>query len=351
MADRLAVSLHQVELRLAAGRDDFLAFARAYLDPLIVTGVGKADFSIDVTLTWNDPLSTDGQLGWEQLGRRLQAAGHRLRWTEIWQVPGLQMDVLWEDERLTIRGAYTWPTRRARWEARWMPLARERLFVPLIYYLVYFPCAWWLERDRGWTLLHAAAVATPAGGLVLSGLPGCGKSTTALAALGQSSWRVVSDNLLFTDGRRVFACPEPIHVDEKARELVGGLDGRVRPTGRMFSHRRRDYELAPQARGQSTTPRALGFLHLGRETYVRPIDPDIAARRLMANDYLAKEWMAYQESAAAMHQVWLQVGDQEQRRENLASLVRSIPCYAVTIARGGDVRRAMETITGKMLHV
>lgn len=350
MADWLTVSLHQVRLRLTAGRDDFLTFARAYLDPLVVErGEGR---SIDVTLAWDATLSIDGdRSGWEQLGRRLWANAHQVRWAEIWQVPGLQMDARWESDRLIIQGTYTWPTRRAKWWARWRASVRERLFVSLIYYLVYFPCAWWLERERGWTLLHASAIATPEGGLIFSGLPGCGKSTTALASLGQSGWKIVSDNLLFTDGRQVFACPEPMHISKETRDLIGDLDDRVCSTGRMFSHQRRDYALTPQAREQSATPRALGFLHLGRETRVRPVESTAAARRLMANDYLAKEWMAYQESAAAVQQVWPQIGDQEQRRENLIALARSLPCYEVTVARGGDVRRAMETITEGMSRV
>jgi hypothetical protein len=75
-----------------------------------------------------------------------------------------------------------------------------RLFLGLIYYLIYFPWAWWLERERGWTLLHAAAVTAPAGsgswgpqnGVLFSGLPGCGKSTTTLAFLNQPEWQIVS---------------------------------------------------------------------------------------------------------------------------------------------------------------
>lgn len=348
MSDRLAVSLHQVGLGLATERDDFLAFARAYLDPLTV--VEEADFSIDVTVTWDGSFSTDSQVGLEQLGRRLWTGTDRLRWTEIWQVPGLQMHVCWNDEGMTVQAVYSWPTRRAKWWARWSAPARERLFAALVYYLVYFPYAWWLERGGGWTLLHASAIATPDGGLVLSGLPGCGKSTTALASLGQSTWRVVSDNLLFTDGSQVFACPEPIHVDGRTRDMVGDLNARMRPTGREFSHRRQDYEIAPQARQRSTTPHALGFLRLGGETNVRPVDQTMATRRLMANDYLAKEWMAYQESAAAMHQVWSHIGDQERRQRNLTSLASSIPCYEVTVARGGDIRQAMGAVAEAMLH-
>ena len=369
MAGRVVVSLHQARLGLTDARDDFStggfsAFARSYLEQLLVPA--DAEANIEVALEWGAVLPAESRSGLEQLGRRIWAGPHRLQHAEILRVPGLQMDIGWRDGALTVHAAYTWPTRRARWFAAVRASARERLFVSLIYYLVYFPCAWWLERERGWTLLHASAIATPEGGLVLSGLPGCGKSTAALAALNVPEWQIVSDNLLFTDGSQVFACPEPIHVDARTRALVGDgsteasmvssaeplaevLAGRVRSTGRRFSHQRQDYEIAPQARRSSTTPLALGFLHVGRETAVRHVDQAVAVRRLMANDCLAKEWMAYQESAAAMHAVWPGIGDQERRWGNLAALVRSIPCYDVTIARNGPVPQAVRTVTQVML--
>lgn len=347
MADRVVISLHGVRLELTTDRDDFLAFARAYLDPLLDRTDAKPD--VTVALEWGRALP-GSQSNLEQLGRRVWAGPQHLRYSEIWQVPGLQVDVRWQDASLAVRAAYVWPTHRAKWFARVMPWARERLFVALIYYLVYFPCVWWLERQRGWTLLHASAVAAPEGGLIFSGMPGCGKSTTALAALNAPEWQIVSDNLLFTDGRQVFACPEPIHVDAKTRALVGDLAGRARPTGRQFSHHRQDYEIAPEARQSSTMPRALGFLRVGQETAVRPVDHLSATRRLMANDCLAKEWMAYQESAAAMHQIWPSVGDYERRLKNLSALAQSVPCYDVTVARDGQVQQEMKHITQAMLN-
>jgi hypothetical protein len=364
---QLTAVLHGVRLTLCSERDDFLAFARAYLAPLMDNVVELEDEStsphIHVQMTWaaHPPMKTisESHDGMEQLGRRLWAGSERLRFTEIWQLPGLALDVTWHDEMLTVQAAYTWPSRRARWLASLLPAARERLFVGLIYYLVYFPWAWWLERERGWTLLHAAAVAAPAGagifgpqdGVIFSGLPGCGKSTTALAFLNQPEWQIVSDNLVFTDGQQVFACVEPIHVDERTRVLVGDGDNmseRVCSTGRRFSHGRQDYEVSAAARSPSATPRALGFLHVGRETVVRRLDSGDSARRLLANDLLAKEWLAYQESAAAMHLVWPNVGDQERRRANLLALAQSMPCYDVTTARGGNVSRAVSTILRAM---
>lgn len=370
----LTATLHGVRLALRSGRDDFHTFTRAYLAPLVDDAVAPEevdDSPIQVQVAWPTRPPQNVLNGaadrMEQLGRRLWAGPGRLRFTEIWQFPGLALDVVWQDAspdsatgaKLTICAAYMWPSRRMRWLASLLPAARERLFVGLIYYLVYFPWMWWLERERGWTLLHAGAVNTSSGsgtfgpwdGVVFSGLPGCGKSTTTLAFLNWPEWQIVSDNLLFTDGRQAFACVEPIHVDERTRALVGNgddLHARIHATGRRFSHGRQDYEVTAAARSLSTNPRALGFLHVGHEMAVRRLDADAGARRLLANDHLAKEWAAYQESAAAIHQLWPAVGDLERRRANLWTLAHAVPCYDVTVTRGEMVRHAVSTILLKI---
>jgi hypothetical protein len=69
----------------------------------------------------------------------------------------------------------------------------------------------------------------------------------------------------------------------------------------------------------------------------------------MANDCLAKEWTAYQESASAVHQVWPAVGNYERRWNNLTRLVDSVPCYDVTIAKGGALQHDIEHVIEAML--
>ena len=355
MPDRVEISFQSVRSRLTLKRDRFSTFARSYLTPLLADE--NAELDIEVMLEWDTELPLEDQSDLEQLGRRIWVGEDRLRFSQVWQVPGLQVDVNWQEPTLGVRATYSWPTRRAKWWSRTLASLRERLFVSLLYYLIYFPSAWWLERERGWTLHHAAAISTPEGGLVFSGLPGSGKSTATLAALCAMDWQIVSDNLLFTDGSQVYACPEPIHVDGRTLALLSDmpagpdetLAGRVRPTGRRFSHQRQDYEITSAGRRASTTPLALGFLNVGRQTAVQPIDRTTAARRLMANDCLAKEWTAYQESAAAMHQVWPTVGNYERRWGNLTTLVDSVPCYDVTITQDGALQQDMEHIIEAML--
>jgi hypothetical protein len=76
------------------------------------------------------------------------------------------------------------------------------------------------------------------------------------------------------------------------------------------------------ARALSTIPRAVGFLHVGRALAIRRLDPGDSARRLLANDPLAKS-VGLSGERAAMHQVWPAVGDYERRRANLWALAQS----------------------------
>lgn len=377
--------MHGVLLALSSTRRDFLDFAADYLSPLrvyektsLATGAVDAietvcgrspvtspsSFRIDahdavstpdirVTLAWKSGRghgSTFSVAGEErqQLGRRLWISDHRLGITAIWQLPGLAMEVSWEHDHLSVRATYTWPSRRARWASHWLPAVRERLFVGLIYYLVYFPWGWWLERERGWTMMHAAAVTEGGRGIILAGLPGSGKSSTTLAFLNRSGWRILSDNLLFTDGRRVFACLEPIHVDQRTAQLVGGMSGWAHSTGRQFSHHRWDYEIPPEARGSAAMSRVLGFLRIGERTEVRRLPLADSLRRLMANDYLAKEWLAYQETAAMLHQLFPRIGDQTRRRENLLFLVGSSSCYQIALARDTSLQSELDYVLAKV---
>ena len=67
---------------------------KSLLDPLLDQADAQSD--IAVTLEWDGELSDGSQSDLEQLGRRVWVAPQHLRFTEIWQVPGLQVDVRWQ---------------------------------------------------------------------------------------------------------------------------------------------------------------------------------------------------------------------------------------------------------------
>lgn len=337
MTTGLRCELHGVGLAVETDREDWLACARTYLSPLAAPPLLAPPLlapsrapSIHVTLEWGKSLPAADL---EPLGRRVWIGQNCLRLSEIRLVPGLQIQLGWEGDTLRVHAAFRWPGRGARWLAALVPAARTRLYISLVYYLVYFPWGWWLERERGWSLLHAAGLRREDGGVILSGLPGCGKSTLVWAALSLPGWQLLSDNLLFADGRQIYACPEPLHVDARARALIESTPGGVQDTGRAFSHQREDFELLPERRATQAQVDRVIFLRRGRTGGIQPLDHEAAFRRLWVGDMLAQEWAAYEECAAAICHLVPQVGDPARRWANLERLA-ALPCCQVVVPDG-----------------
>jgi hypothetical protein len=99
----------------------------------------------------------------------------------------------------------------------------EQTWEQLSFYGLLFPALLGAER-RGRFPLHAGAVARGDRALVLSGLPGCGKSTVA-AALERRGWTLASDNLVTVSAAGVWPLPEPVRLDAGSRALAGVSEG------------------------------------------------------------------------------------------------------------------------------
>ena len=73
-----------------------------------------------------------------------------------------------------------------------------------------------LERSEGFMALHAAAMATSAGALLLPGVSGSGKSTLA-AALTAEGWDYLSDDIAILEEGRLDVIPVPLPIALKER--------------------------------------------------------------------------------------------------------------------------------------
>ncbi|HIP96354.1 MAG TPA: hypothetical protein EYH32_03965 [Anaerolineae bacterium] len=333
MNERLTVSLHGIELELRSENPRFLRYARHYLRDLVAPTAAQAH--VKVHLAWGQSIvsATDGQ--WDRLGRRLLRDEKRIVQTEVLALPGLQLCATATGDELEIEAGYRFPSRRSHLTYVLQGRAGEtRLFVSLIYFLVYFPLFWYLERERGWYLLHAAAVAHPHGGALLAGLPGVGKSTFTLALLADPAVRLLSDNLVFHDGEQVYASPEPIHLDRRSRALLPDLGERLGPAGQAFSHGRYDYQLVPAGRADATRPRLVGILRLAPQTEARPLSRGVCLERLLAYDRLAKEVDEYNKQAAIFGLLSPRAGESRRRLEALERLLAKVDCYEIALQPG-----------------
>ncbi|HET9482072.1 MAG TPA: hypothetical protein VFP98_09980 [Candidatus Polarisedimenticolia bacterium] len=280
--------------------------------------------------------------------REETASGAALRavWTRVPDFPELTMTLGLEGDdllpRLAIGATCAYEPRGLGRRLEYLrpgrvDRKRNRLFFKMMYFMVYYPVAWYFERTRGWGLLHASSVTMPSGrAVILSGLGGVGKSTLALTLLSRPGARFLSDNLLFHDEERIYACPEPVRLDASA--LAGITDAGIEPVRTKLplqAHPKPTYQVGAARRAASAAPAALYFLRFTERSSITPLDPGAAARMLEAGNDLAREIKDYRPCSALLTTLASERdGPPESPRASLARLLESVPCAVVGIGRG-----------------
>jgi hypothetical protein len=224
------------------------------------------------------------------------------------------------DLRLTWDGAVPVMTFRYRPPRRTRAaglVLRSRARLLLRAALLQFPVLWTVSM-LGRAPVHATAVdAGPAGPVLLVGASGAGK-TTMVERSAAAGGRWVSDNLAVTDGRTLWGLVEPV------RSAHG--DGRSAP------HGRRETRLA--GRVDCLRPAALVVLARGPCLQVARLDPEAAARDLVASTYAAGELRRYWPLHAALS-LGSRAGPAHPAVQEVArSLAIRMPCFAVELPPG-----------------
>jgi hypothetical protein len=182
---------------------------------------------------------------------------------------------------------------------------------------------WWLE-SRNRQLVHAGAVATTDGGILLAGRGGSGKSTTALACL-MDGFEFASDDycvLETSNPVRVHSiyCSAKLAADSRNR--LPGVAGAIHRPG--ASAEKALYLMNRPSAGRIAEsfdlraillPRVAGT----RETTVKPISPALALRALAPSTMF--------QLAGAGSRVF----------HVLASIIRRVPCFEISV--GHDLAR------------
>jgi hypothetical protein len=338
----VCVDLHGVALELHSTEPDFTDYAADALSA-IRSETERAP-KIVSRLEWVEkPPSTDPKKAfavgsWDrQPDRDLYIAGSDAYWLRIEDFTDLQMKIGWQDGRLELTGRYHFQIgRRPRWEplrrlryASRIPELRGRRFSTLVYYLVYYPLLWWLSRFDGWHVLHAGAVARDHRAYVFAGLPGCGKSTLAVASLAEPGFDMLSDNLLLTDGARVRAFPEPLLLDAGSIARIGPAAARLVHTGDRRVYERDAYR-PERFVMEPLDPVVIHLVGRAHDGAVNPLDREKAAARIEAGNVLAKE---VRRSRIMSQVVDLLAGTKTpDERAVVASLASGPPCFELWIS-------------------
>jgi hypothetical protein len=220
---------------------------------------------------------------------------------------------------------------RAFRSQRLAALRRSRMST-LTYYAIYYPVWWHLEALGRAHPLHAAGVVVDGRGLLLGGLPGCGKSTLVTSLLGTPGAELLADNIVLHDGGQIFGCFEPLLLDATTRRLLAGRVP-LEAAGRRHQYARDAFH-APHRTGGVPLGAAL-ILARGRETRVEQLAAEECGRMLLAVTEAAKEIRRYHVLAALLSLAEPPGLVQfEQRVAHLDRLLAGVPCYWVEVREG-----------------
>ena len=336
----------------------FNQFADWHLAPLRVDAVGAP--RVRALLRWHegappDRLTARAALGtMDRVDRDLYRGDGELAWFRIDDLPDLHLRFAWDGERLRVEGDYyhrlsKTPGRdqvsRLLYRRR-LPQLRRRRFTTLLYYLLYYPTFWLLER-QGWHPIHAGGVALPAGIAVLAGASGVGKSTTVTGLATTAGARLLSDTFLLHRGADVSAVPEPLLLDTRSRAWLGEEARLLQRVPHRYCLGREGYHLPSDRLCAGGRVRVLLFPHRAPAHDVRRLPVDHARGRLRAGDLIVNDLRRYWAFAAV-----LELLDPtplvSQREASLAALIEAVPTYEIGLAADLSPAQMAELVTRLM---
>jgi len=192
--------------------------------------------------------------------------------------------------------------------------------------LVHYPVLW-RAGWRGRVPLHVAVVSTSEGTALLAGPGGIGKSTVLVRLLADGAF-ATADNLCCADDERCFGLVEPLRLD---RATAGGGRGRT-------SHGRVDRPLP--ARVAELTPDRLVVLERGPQTETSVIEPEEAARTIVAGTYAAGELRRYWAFAATLALATGRGEAHPRIGETARAIAGNLPCLRVRVGDHASVSAA-----------
>ena len=302
---------------------------------------------LDVAAIWTTPATDDDAArpvfdvtGLETFGKRMHVGAEQVVWTDTHRDRHLQLRFRRQGSHAGFDVAYQYRP-SAKKLAKFSDYEHKKYF-DLLRYLVWFPIAWHLRRTRGLGMIHAAAVGTGIGAVLIAGPGGAGKSTTGLA-LAAAGMPLLTENLALTDGERVYAVAEPIRLTDDSQRLLGESAGTLEPLAAAGCLEKKTMFAAPGA-GDAAPLRAaaLFLLRFAPRGFVRPLDPPAAHDLIRATNTLTLELNDFEWYAAGLDLLW--PGEQHAGEDPLRRLCRNTPCFVLGIDRAAGVRGVVALI-------
>jgi hypothetical protein len=341
-SDRIGVRMHGVRLNLRCDHEPQLRYIADLLGEHVCAPWERAD--IEVESTWRvgaaaGPLFDVAEL--DAYGKRMHLGEDELVWSDTFRDKDLQLRFRREGALLRCDVAYRFQPSTKKLAK--YPDYEQKKFFDLLRYVVFFPIAWHLRRTRGWELIHASAVASDSGAVLVAGPGGAGKSTTCLALTALAGLRLLTENLVFCDGSAVYPVAEPIRLTAESLQLLGDSARGLERFASVGGLKHKSMFVAPIDPDAAGVPAEVVFLaRFSRDGHVRQLAPAVARELIRATNVLTLELNDFYWYAAALDLLWPPIGPV--RVDTLERLTATTPCYSLGIDRRAGVQPVVDHI-------
>lgn len=344
--ETVGIRAHGVTLNLACDSRELLDFVSEMVPGLVGPPSDAPDLA--VRSRWLAAPMERGRswfrdaTGPGTLGSRMHLGADDLIWFETHRDPDLQLRFRRRKGRLVFDVAYCYQPKRKKQDA-YPDLKRRKLF-GLLRYLVHFPIAWHLERTRGWSMIHASAVAWGDGALLVAGPGGAGKTTTCLALAARAGMPLLGENLVFCDGAWIHPIAEPVRVTRESLALLGDAFAALDANGIPSDGQRKAMFRLPGDGAAPARARAVFLPRFAERGFVRRMDAELASEWIAAAQRLTLELGDYGGYASALDLLWPQAGRSRTEGEVLRRLTAATPCWVLGIERKSGVGPVVDRI-------
>lgn len=361
-SEAIEIDLAGATARLTSEYEPFRAYAASHLAPLRRRLDGPA--AVSAELRWHeqppprDRADVASLQGLERVDRDLYRGDGSIAWFRIDEVPGLHLRCALNGDRLEVVADYYYSLspdprrdRLKRWlYARRVPALRQRRFTTLLYYLLYYPCFWWLERRCGLHPIHAAGIEMDGAVVVLAGPSGVGKSTLSTGLAGFPGVRFLSDTFLLQRGTTVRAVPEPLLLDSWSQDWIGPAAELLEPIRWRYCLDRDGFHWPAERSSRGGSAHLLIVPHRAAAHYVRPLSPTQARGHIDAGNFLVNDLRRYWACAAAFEMLDPSPLAAARARE-IESLTQGVPSFEVGLTADLERQRAFEIVAGLLDQV
>ena len=334
-------------LRLTSDHPEFSSFVKHFTG-LQTDDTKESDPDIYVNLKFNNNFQISKNH--RQISRSIWLGDSSVFISEIERFPSLKLKARKDQNRLYIDAFLTNMNqplvKRIISHVKPKKSQQEFQLIGLLYYIIFIPFFYYLERFRNLFLLHASAIKYHEKGVILSGLGGIGKSTFSFGTLLLKGCTFISYNLIFYDYQNIYSCPEPIALDTRSIDILKDVTNLLIPKRFEFTHGRMWYKIKQEAISSEAIPKYLFWLQCGNENKILPLDKDTCIRHLSNINLLAKEVREYYILAAAFDLVLPKSLSRNSYGKTLTSLLSSVDCFVLQFKPGDD----LETVFNKTLN-